>query len=164
MHPPSQAHSLCWRDESCPLLEMSSALGCTVSVNRKLYPPVRFLVRESHFLECNKKYISAYSSLGYIFKSLEESCYFLLSSVKVLKRSLLSPPRSVSSIHRHGPTLPGPMAVTSHLCLGCVTPCRWAGLTLWHPGCLGARPQRHGELDRMSLGKPVKEVLAGGKF
>lgn len=120
--------------------------------------------REGCFLEYNKKYISVYSSLGYVFKSLEESCYFLLSSVKVLKRSPLSPPRAVSSIHRHGPTLSGPMAVNLHLCLASVTPCRWAGLTLWHPGCLAACPQSHGELDRMSLGKSVKEILAGGRF
>jgi len=93
------------------MLEMSSALGCAVFVNRKLCQPVQFLVRESHFLECNKKYISVYSSLVYIFKSLEESCYFLLSSVKVLKRSLPSPPCSISSTHRRGRTLPGPVAV-----------------------------------------------------
>lgn len=103
VHPPHK-HSLSWRDESCPLLEMSSALGCMVFVNRKLYQSVGFLVRESHFLEHHKKYISVYGSLGYTFKSLEESC-FLLSSVKVLKRSLPSPPGSVSSTHRPGPGL-----------------------------------------------------------
>lgn len=102
----------------CHLLEMSSSLGWMVFVSRKLYHSIRFLVRESHLLECNNKCISAYSSLGCIFKSLEESCPFLLSSVKVLKWSLLS---CFSSIHRHGSLLPGPMVLNLHPCIvgGC---------------------------------------------
>lgn len=161
VHPPHK-HSLSWRDESCPLLEMSSALGCMVFVNRKLYQSVGFLVRESHFLEHHKKYISVYGSLGYTFKSLEESCCFLLSSVKVLKRSLPSPPGSVSSTHGPGPTLPGPGLLPYASALGTWDPgAGW--LTLRHPGSLGARPQGRGELDRMSRGKRVKEILAGGK-